>query len=804
MKLALDLRSALRMLRRSPGFAAIAILTLALGIGATTAVFTVVNGVVLPSLRYPQAERIVAVTTRFTDEGRAIWRVTGGDLEDLRADTDSFEAFSSYHGGEMGVQVAHAAEFVPAYLVDPDWFRVFSIEPVAGRTFVGGDAGGAAVVGLGFAERHFGSAASALGQKVGSDGNWFEIVGVMPRAFDFPDRAQVWAAISPVPDNRNRSSYNYRAVAKLKAGVTLAAANARLQVLGSRLAAAFPEDNRDKAFVLRPVQDQLATSVRPTLLMLLGAVGLVLLIACANVANLMLARAAGRSRELAVRATLGAGRRELIAQLLAESGALALAAAVLGIGLAAWGTRAMLALGARFVPPPLLGGIALDGRVLAFALAVSLVTTLLVGIAPAWQATRVDLNDALKQGGTRGLLGSSRSRLRGALVIGQIALSLMLAIGAGLLFRTLLALDGAELGYRTEGRLVVYAHAPARSLPEALQSGQFFDEAFARLRRLPGVLSAAGAMGLPAGQYGSDGYFAVEGKHAFDGDYRKLPYAGFRLASPGYFSTLGIPLLRGRDFTDADLYGRPQTVIISESLRLLVFPNEDPLGRRVICGLDGETVKGMTIVGVVGDVRQDSPAAPPGPELYMPLRQHPFMANEAEVVVRTSGDPAAWIPAVRNVLRAMNPEVATKFTTMSELVDDSIAAQRFRAVLAASFAVLALLLALLGMYAVMSYLTLRRTSEFGLRCALGAQRANILTLVLGGAAKLALIGTLAGVLLSIAAGRLLGSMLFGLEATDLATYAAVTAFVLPAVLLAAALPAWRAASIDPTIALRDE
>ena len=804
MTFAADLRYALRMLRLNPGFAAVAIITLALGIGATTAMFTVVNGVVLKSLRYPDAERIVAVNTSFTDKGIAIWRVTGGDLEDLRADKDSFEAFSFCNGGEMGVQLAKDAEFVPAYLVDPEFFHVFSISPVAGRTFVGDDAGRAAVVGLGFAQRNFGSASAALRQTLGIDGKRFEIIGVMPGMFDFPEQSQVWAAISPVPENHNRSAYNYHAVAKLKAGVSLPTANARMQAIGSRLAASFPKDDRDKTFVLQPVQEQLAAPVRSTLFMLMGAVGLVLLIACANVANLMLARATARSRELAVRAALGAGRSKLILQLLAESCALAIVAGLIGIGFAAWGTKALLGVGARFVPPPLLGGITLDWRVLAFTLAASLLTSILFGMAPAWQATRVDLQEALKQGGTRGLLGSGRSYLRSSLVVGQIALSLMLAIGAGLLFRTMLALHGSELGYRTEGILVAYAHAPAQSLPEALQTGRFFDDLFARLRWLPGVISAAGAMGLPAGQYGSDGYFAIEGKHSFDGDYRKLPYAGFRLASPGYFSTMGIPLLRGRDFTDGDLYNRPQVVIISESLARQVFPNQDPLGHRVLCGLDQETTKGMTIVGVAGDVRQSSPAAQPGPELYMPLRQHPFMANEAEVVVRTSGNPEALIPAVQNTVREMNPEVATKFTTMSELINDSISAQRFRTALASSFAVLALLLALSGMYAVTSYVTTRRTSEFGLRSALGAPPGNIIALVLGGAVRLAAIGIVAGVLLSIAASRLLSSMLFGLKSTDAVTYAAVTALVLPVIVLAAALPAWRASSIDPMIALRNE
>jgi putative ABC transport system permease protein len=797
-----NLRYAGRMLRLNPGFAAVAILTLALGIGASTAMFTVVDGVVLKSLRYPDADRIVAVSTHWTDSGKVSPRTTGGDIEDLRGANQSFEAFSYYQAWEMGVQLSKAAEFVTAAEVDPDFFHVFSVPPIAGRTFTADDAGRAAVVSAAFAERNFGSTAAALGQTLRIEQTAYEIVGVMPPVFQFPRQSQLWAASSPIPSNRNRSAYNYYSVAKLKPEVSREAANARLLAIAQQLGTAFPDTNRNKTFTVASLQQQLAAPVRTTLFVLMGAVGLVLLIACANVANLMLARATSRSREFAVRAALGAGRSQLIAHLLSESVVLAVAAGALGLGLAAWGTRALLDVGARFVPGPLLADIKLDWRVLAFTVAASFITSILFGIAPAWQATRVDLQEALKQGGSRGPLGGGRSRLRDSLVIAQIALSLMLATGAGLLFRSLLALHSADLGYRTEGILVADAHAPAPTLTQALQAGRFFDDLYLRLRQIPGVISAAGVMGLPAGESGSNGSYAVEGQSSFSGDMRKLPYADFGLASPGYFATMDIPLKRGRDFNDADLYDRPFVVIISESVARQIFPHEDPIGHRIMCGLDSD--KWMTIVGVVADVRQDSPASQPGPTLYMPLRQHPFRATEQQVVVRTSGNPDALVPAVQNMIRQMNPEVATKFTTMNELVSDSISAQRFRAALASSFAVLALLLALSGMYAVMSYVTTRRTSEFGLRSALGAQPGNIMALVLKGAARLAVAGVIAGLALSVFSGRLVASMLFGIQSTDLKTYVAVIAVVLPVVVLAAALPAWRASRVDPVVALRNE
>jgi predicted permease len=616
--------------------------------------------------------------------------------------------------------------------------------------------------------------------------------------------------MSTIPENRgNRNSYNYHAVAKLRSGVSLSVANSRLQTLGARLAAGFPRDNGDKTFTVTPLQDQLSAPVRSTLLILMGAVGLVLLIACANVANLLLARATARSRELAIHSALGASHGALISQSLAESVVLAALAGVLGIALSVGVTKTLLSLGGRFMSATLLAGIALDWRVLAFALAAALGTSIIFGIAPAWQATRVNLQDALKQGGTRGLLGGGSSRLRSALVVGQIAVSLVLAIGAGLLFRTMLALHSADLGYRTEGILVAYANMPAHTLSEQREAGRFFERLVDRLGQLPGVISTAEAYGLPTGEYGSNGYLAVDATKSFQdllntSDFRKLAQADFNGASPGYFSTVGMRVLRGRDFNRGDTSDRPLVTVVSESLAQQVFPKQDPLGHRIGCGFDMVSMKGMTIVGVVSDVRQDSPASQPGPALYVPLSQHPERADQVEVVVRTSGNPDAMVPAVQKTIQEMNPQVATKFTTLTELVNDSVSAQRFRSALAGSFAGLALLLAISGMYAVMSYVTTRRTSEFGLRSALGAQPGSIVTLVLGGAVKMAAFGVVVGLLLSLAVSRLLQAMLFGLKSTDPATYIAVSVILLPIIVLAAAMPAWRSSHVDPMIALRNE
>ena len=540
--------------------------------------------------------------------------------------------------------------------------------------------------------------------------------------------------------------------------------------------------------------------VRTTLYFLMGAVALVLLIACTNVADLMLARATARSRELAVRAALGASRWHIIRPLVVESAVLALAGGALGLLFAQFGMDVLLRVPVDHVPLPRLDEIHIDRMVLAFVAGISLLASVVFGLAPAWQTARLDPQLALQHGGGRGLLGGRSTRLRNGLVVAQIALSFVLAIGAGLLLRSFAALTSVQLGYRTDGILVMYAHTPARTLAEYLAVGRSFENLFAQLSGIPGVTSVAGAMGLPAGQYSSSGSYAVEGQQNFAGGHN-LPQAGFRLASPAYFATMGIPLARGREFSARDSYESPAVAIISEALRRESFPNEDPIGKRVQCGLDSVKTW-MTIVGVAGDVRQDSPASTAEPELYMPLQQHPYYGNELQVVIRTAGDLGPVTSAVRQRVRAMNPETAMKFTTMDAMVAGSIAKPRFRMMLTGIFAGLALMLALVGVYGVMSYAITQRTSEFGLRVAMGARPVDVVRLVLFGALRLAVVGIGIGLLLSVAAGRVMAGMLFVLKPTDVMTYAAVLVAVTPVILLAAVVPAWRAAWVDPVVALR--
>jgi predicted permease len=794
-----ELRYALRTLKNNPSFAAVAVLTLALGIGANTAMFSVVNGVLLSPLDYPNASRIVQLNTSYPQRGRSFPRLTGPDLVDIRSDASLLEHVSFYYGGEMGVQLADHAEFAGTYLVTPDYFAVFGVAPLFGRAFEMSDAGRGAVVSAPFARRNFGSDAAALGRTLRMEGVSYEIVGVVPASFSFPRDGQVWLAVAPQPRSMERTAYNFRALALMRPDVPLEAANAQLQTIGARLQAAFPDANRDKTFLAVPLLEQLVGPVRATLYFLMGAVSLVLLIACANVANLFLARATARQREMAVRAALGASRTALVRQLLVESGVVAAAGGAVGVLLAFVGTSALTSATAQQVGLPRLADIHVSWTVLTFAMGASLTATVLFGASPAWHAATTDVNDALKQAG-RGLAGSP-GRVRDALVVAQVALSFALAIGAGLLVRSFLALTHVDLGFRTQGTLEMYAHDPARTLDDFLRAGRFFERAVDEMRQLPGVTSAAAAMGVPTGQYGSNGGYVVDGQD-FSDRRNGLAQATFSLSGPGYFSTMGIPLLRGRDFTAGDGYDRQPVAIISESLARQSFPTVDPIGHTIMCGL--ESPKWMTIVGVVADTRQDSPASSKGPTLYMPLTQYPFHGNEVQVVMRSAVSPTALIDPVRSKMRSLNPEVAVRFTTMEAMVSTSIATPRLRMMLVGLFAGLALLLAMAGMYGVMTYVTIERIPEFGVRMALGASPRGVLALVLRRAAELALLGVAVGVALALSSARVVASLLFGLKPTDAITYAGVLLAVTPIVVLAAAIPAWRAARADPVAALRSE
>lgn len=768
----------------------LSIVTLALGIGISTAVFSVVNGVLLQPLQFPQPERIVRINTHTTDYPNGS-KMTGPDFVDVHAQNKVFDAIGIYNGGEVGVQLRDRAEFTGIYWVSSEFFAVFGQKPVEFKE-------PSSVVGEAFAIRNFGDAQHAIGQTIRVENRAYEITSVLkgPR---YPADAEIWIPTEGsnrgIQQNLSRSSYNYRSVARLKPGVSLAQALANLDSIASQLAAAYPKSNRGKTFAPIPLRDQLTGPVQSMLYMLLGAVLLVLLIACANVSNLLLARATVRARELAVRAALGASRAAIVRMLVIESMTLAVLGGLLGIVLASWGTQALL----HFAPAdlPRADEIHLDYAVLAFAMGLSVLSALVFGVLPAMQASRVENS-------SRGVLRGGSHVLRNSLVVAEIALSFVLATGAGLFFRSFMALNAVDMGFQHENILVMYAHAPAKELNQYVSvAHSFLNTLLPSLAAMPGVQATAAVMGLPTGQYGSNGNYAVAGKQVM-AEGEKLPEANWSLSSPNYFSAMHIPLLRGRDFTLQDGYGAPSVVIMSESAVRQSFPGEDPIGRQLKFGLDEATAYKVTIVGVVGDVRQNSPGSLPQPTLYLPMEQHPYHANELQVIVRTSAAPAAMTAAVRKAARDLNPDMAVKFTTLEDMISESISAPRFRTFLAGTFAILALLLAMAGIYGVMSYVVTQRTSELGLRMALGAARGDVIGLVLSRAAVLAVVGLVIGAALSLAVSRLIAAMLFGLKATDLSTYGTVLAAIGGIAILAAAGPAWRASRIDPMVALRQE
>ena len=794
-----DLHYAARQLRKHPVFTIAAVLTLALGIGANTAIFTVVQSILLAPLPYTDASRIMALDTYFMDKGRMHSRVTGPDGVDVRSQAHSLEAVSLYESGLQGIQLHDHAVFTPVAAVDANFVRVFEPALVMGRVFRPEEAGRAALVSEQFARDNFGSAQAALGQTLNFENKPLQITGVVPPSFNFPEKSQVWVNYQFKPETEDRTSYNYKAVAKLRSGVSVDAARAELTAISRRLTAAYPDANRHKQMTVVPLQEELTGQARPMLLLLFAAVGMILLIACVNVTHLELARSIERQRELAVRTALGSSRWQLRQLVIAESLLISLAGAVLGIALAVPAVYVLVAMAPEGLPRAT--EIHLNGWVLTFTLVLSLLTTVAASLVPARKAAMVDPAEALKQDSSRGLAGHGSSALRNGLVVAEVAATFVLAVGAGLLLHTLVALITRDLGYETTRMLIVDAASSASYTKEdGLKLLRQYDELFPKLATLPGVERVAGIFGLPTASLGSNGNYGVRGGVQASAEH--APWADFSLASPGYFQTMGIPLKRGRDFNAQDNYDGQFVAVISESLARQSFGNDNPVGKQIQCGLDSE--KWMTIVGVVGDVRQDSPAANPGPILYMPIAQHPYFASEIYIVLRTKVAPLTLMNTVRSEILRANSQIATKFTTMDTMVGESIAAERFRSVLVSSFAGVGLLLAMLGVYGTMAYSVAQRRFEIGVRMAFGAEKKMILRMILVHAAKLACWGIGLGLVLSFALTRLITSMLVGVRAVDPMSYLVATVLLLVTAAAAALAPAWRAAQVDPMVALRAE
>jgi predicted permease len=799
----MELRFSLRSLWKSPGFTALAVIVLALGIGANTAIFSVVNAVLLRPLQYRDPDRIVTVRPLY-NYVRTSTLLTGPDFHDLQNQNSIFSSMGYYIDDQSTVITGSSAEYRRIAMVTPSFFDVMGAAAAEGRLFSEPDSKNdpaIAVVSEAFWRNHFGGQPVESGQSITAAAKALRIVGVMPEGFGFPNHTDVWIPSWTYPENPERSAGFCHGVARLKSGVTLEQAQAQLSGIAKRLEKAYPGSNRGKGVILTPLRNDLVAHVRLTLYVLLGAVGLVLLIACANVANLLLARATSRAREIAIRTALGSSRARIAGQMFIEGIVLALLAGGAGLLIANWGLAVLIAFAPKDVPR--LDSVAIDGGVLAFTLGASLLASILFGLAPAWQASRTDPNDALRQGGSRGIFGGASGRVRNILVVAEIALSVVLVVAAGLLIRSFSALNDVDLGFHPERLVTAEFNIPAQNQEQtqAVQR-QFFVPLLQQLSSTPGVISAAAVLGLPDSTgFHSNGSYIVQGQTMADFTVSS-PQAGFTSASGSYFATMGIPIIQGRAFNERDTENAPSVAIISESLARQSFPQQNPIGRTITCGWTERSMKGMTIVGVAGDVRNSNPTEKPGPEIYMPYLQNP--QSNLIFVVRTAGDPASMIQTIRQTAHNLDPQAAMRATTMQSTISESIASQRFRSMLLSIFASLAVCLAMAGIYGVMAYSVTQRTAEVGLRMALGAEPRDIAKLVLGQVMRLTTIGLAAGVVGAVIATRLLRSMLFEVKPGDPATYIGMICLIAAIALLAGYLPARRAARIEPLEALREE
>jgi putative ABC transport system permease protein len=795
-----DFRFGARILVRTPGTSLAAVVALALGIGANTTIFGVVYGVLLRPLPYPDADRIVLVWQDMRQRGGPSdeW-ATPGNYVDWRAETRVFESLAVATGGGAILTGGGEAEQVPAGFVSSAYFDVFGARPALGRAFRADEelptAPRATILSDALWKRRFGGDPAILGRSIVVNGVSSQIVGVMPPGFEpaiVGPRAQLWQPVRINPAAPSRGAVVLRAFARLRDGVGLEQASAHMSAVATRLERLHPE-NRDAGVRLEPLFERVVGAARPAILVLAVAVGLVLLIACANVANLLLARASGRAREMAVRAALGAGRRRLVRQLLAESLLVAGAGAAAGLLIAVWGVEALVAASPAGTPRLELVGI--DGVVLGFTAALAVLTGLAFGFAPALHASRADLGGALREGG-RGTAGGGRA-LRRALVVAETAIALVLLVGAGLLLRSFVELQAVDRGFDSSNLLVGSVAPPRARYAEPAQVAGLYDRLVERLRAVPGAESSALVSVLPLSGDDTDMSFDIEGRPTPTRPSEQ-PVAWYRVVSSDYLRTMRIRVVRGRGLGDQDQAAAPGAVLINESLARKYWPNEEPIGRRISVG-----DRSFTIVGLVADVRHRGPRTRADTEMYVHYRQLPERGTT--IVVRAASRPELLAPAVRDAVRSVDADLpVTGVAKMSELEADAVAEPRFVMLLVGLLAGVALTLALVGVYGVLSYAVAQRTNEIGVRMALGATRHDVLALVVGDGLRMVALGGAIGVAGAIAAGRALQTLLFGVSAADPATIAAAALLVAATALGACWAPARRATRIDPMEALRYE
>ncbi len=799
----MDLKTTFRSLRRSPGFTVLAVSILSLGIGANTAIFSVVHGVILKPLNYDHPEQLVSITKTWEGGGR-YGQVSGPDFLDLRDGTkDTFRSMSVYQDQLLSIVANQKPEYTGVSAVSEDFLRTMRVQPVAGRAFAPSDFTGHPTVALVSAEfwrRHFAGAPFSPGHLLKAAGTQAEIIGLMPFGFHFLEgsHTEVWFPLFEVLKDTGRSAHNYRIVGRLEPNTTVEQAQARLTVIANRLKKMYPGTNERKGVYATSLSNYTVREVKTSLYVLLLAVALVLVIACANIANLLLVRGSGRMRELAIRAALGASRARIVQQLLIEALVLSFGGVAGGIALAYAGLPLLLRWAPRYVPH--LNDVQIDWTVLCFCGLVGLLSSVFFGLAPALHASRVDPNRDLRSMGARGVVGGIASRLRQIFITAEVALCMVLLVSAGLLLRTFTALTSVDLGFRSDRILVAQISAPETEGGLALK--RVFKPLLEQASAKPEVESAAVSSGLPVdAEFHPDARYIVSGQTSAVINTRS-PDAGFTVVSGSYFETVGIHLLAGRTFSLRDNATAPLTVIVNRALVKQSFAKQDPIGQKLVCGCNRLTANGMTIVGVVADARLDDPRKPPMPEMYLPYLQHP--EADMNLLVRTRVDPLTVAQPIRRLTQSLDPEVTVKLSTMESHLANSVATPRFSSTLISAFAALALLLSAIGIYGVIAYSVAQRTGEIGLRMALGADQGRVLTMVLREALQLIGVGLLIGIVGSVAAARLLRSQLFEVSPSDPNVYSLVLITLLAVALTAAFLPAWRASRVQPLEALRQE
>jgi len=798
-----DLRFGIRLLGRRPSFTVIAVLTLALGIGANTAIFSVVNGLFLRALPYRDDARLVTLGQSNRQTGAAREGVSPANFLDWREQSQSFEAIAAAEQFGFTLTGDGEPEALRGWVVTKGFFEILGANAIVGRTLLPQeyepDNAQVVVLSYGLWQRRFGGDPQVIGRQLNFNDQIFTVVGVMPPEFQYPylPGREIWAPrVNRPSDPQMRGGSLFRVIGRLKAGVALERAQQEISTLAAQLSRQYPQTNTDVGAVVVSLREQLFGRIRLALYVLLGAVSLVLLIACANVASLLMVRATERQREFALRAALGAGRGRLRQQLLTESLLLALPGGLGGILLSSWLIDVMIALSPSTLP---LSQIQLNLNVLLFALGISVLTSLIFGLAPAWQASRIDLQMALKDGGRTETAGRGRRRLRQALVVAEIALALIVLVGAGLLVRSFRALLQTDPGFTPDQGLEFEIQLGRRPAAERIV---FFDQVLEKVAALPGVQAVAVSSALPFHDNQVPLLTAVRLADRPAAPGGNEPTAYMIRVTEGYFRALGVPLLQGRLFNQGDRGEAAPVVLVNQTMARRHWPTESPVGRKISFTASGQNMM-AEIVGVIGAVRPTGFDSEPRPEFYLHYPQSP--APLATLFVRTANDPVALLPVVKEKIREVNPNQAfLSVYTVAQLVDKTIAERRFNLLWLGAFAVLALVLATVGLYGLISFSTAQRTQEIGVRMALGAQAGDVLKLVIKEGLTLAMIGVAVGLAAAAGLTRLMQSLLFGVDAADPLTFAVIAGLLLLVALLACYLPARRATKVDPMVALRYE